>query len=52
MRLKKSKRLYSVVLYFSNDVTRTVMVQATSRETAEKRAMKRNPSAIGVKRNG
>lgn len=51
MQLKKTKRPYTVVLVFLNDVTRSVIVQATSREVAETRALKRNPNATGVKRN-
>lgn len=52
MRTKKSKQLFSIVLVFENDMTRTVKVRAVSREVAERRAMKRNPSAKGVKRSG
>lgn len=51
MRLPKSKKLYNVVLIFANDVTRTVQVQASSREVAETRALKRNPNAVAVKRH-
>lgn len=51
MRLKKSKRPFTVVLLFANEVTRTVTVSAASRKVAENRAMKRNPNAIGVKRD-
>lgn len=51
MRLTKSKKLYNVVLVFTNDVTRTVQVQASSREIAENRALKRNPNALAVKRH-
>jgi hypothetical protein len=52
MRLRESKKLFNVVLVFQNDVTRTVTVKAISREVAESRALKRNPSAIAVKRHG
>lgn len=51
MQTKKSKRLYAIVLEFENGVTRSVKVRAVTREIAEKRALKRNPSAIGVKHN-
>lgn len=51
MRVRKSKKLYNVTLVFSNNLTRTVMVQASSRETAEKRALKRNPGAVAVQRH-
>lgn len=50
MRPKSKAKLYNVVLVFANDMTRTVMVKATSREVAENRALKHNPSATGVKR--
>lgn len=51
MRTKKSKRLFTVVLEFENGMTRTVQVRAVSRETAEKRALKFNRGAKGVKRS-
>lgn len=49
MRTKSSKKLYHITLVYSNNVTRTVSVRAGTREVAEKRALKRNPSATGVK---
>jgi hypothetical protein len=51
MRTKRSKQLYTIVLVFENNMTRTVKVRAASREVAEARALKRNPSAKGVKFN-
>jgi len=48
---KKSKQLYRIPLEFANGMTRTVKVKATSRETAELRALKFHPGATGVKRN-
>lgn len=51
MRATKSKRLYTVVVEFANGMTRTVKVKAASREVAEDRALKFNPSAKGVKRD-
>lgn len=51
MRIKKSKRLYKITLEFHNGVTRDVPVRAVTREIAEKRALKRNPSALRVKVN-
>lgn len=51
MRTKKSKQLFSIELFYENNMTRTVKVRATSREIAEKRALKRNPNAVGVKRH-
>lgn len=52
MRTKKSKQLFSITLVFDNGMTRTVPVRAVSREVAERRALKRNPHAKGVKRDG
>ena len=49
MRPKKAQRLYQIVLLYPNNMTRTVHVRAVTREVAERRAMKRNKSAIGVK---
>lgn len=49
MRTKKSKQLFNIELLYENGMTRTVKVRATTREIAEKRALKRNPSATGVK---
>ena len=50
MRHKSPKTLYNIVVQYPNEVTKTVKVKATSRELAEKRALKFHPSAIGVKR--
>jgi hypothetical protein len=50
MRPKPKAKLYNVVLVYANDMTRTVVVKATTREVAENRALKRNPAATGVKR--
>ena len=49
MQTKKAQRLYQIVLIYPNNMTRTAKVRATTREIAEKRAMKRNKSALGVK---
>jgi len=51
MQTKKSKRVYSIVLEFDNGVTRTVKMRAVTREIAERKALKFNPSAIRVKYN-
>lgn len=51
MQTKKSKRLFHVVLQFSSGATRTVDIRAVTREIAEKRALKFNPTATGVKRD-
>jgi len=51
MRTKKSKRLFTVVLEFEHGMTRTVQVRAVTREVAEKRALKFNRNAKGVKRS-
>jgi hypothetical protein len=51
MQTKKSKQLFSIVLEYENGLTRTVKVRAVTREIAERKAMKFNPMAKGVKRN-
>lgn len=51
MRQKSAQRSFSIVLRYEHEITRTVKVKAASREAAENRALKRNPNAIGVKRN-
>jgi hypothetical protein len=50
MRIPAKKRPFRIVLEYADGKTRTVTVKAASRETAEDRALKRNPSAVGVKR--
>lgn len=51
MRTKKSKQLFKIELEYNDDTTRIVRIRATTREIAEKRALKFNPSARGVKHN-
>jgi hypothetical protein len=51
MRAKKEKKLFHITLVYENNMTRTVKVQAKSRDIAETRALKRNPNAVGVKRD-
>lgn len=51
MRTKKSKQLFRIELEFDHGMTRTVKIRAVTREIAEKRALKFNPSAKGVKHN-
>lgn len=52
MRTKVTKRLYQITLVYENGMTRRVPVKAASREVAEERALKRNPGAKDVKRDG
>jgi hypothetical protein len=49
MRTPSKSKLYTIVLRYENDMTRTVKVKASTREVAEARALRRNPNAIGVK---
>jgi hypothetical protein len=51
MRSKPGQKLYRITLQYKNEMVRTVTVKASSREVAEARALKRNPSALGVKRD-
>jgi len=48
MKAKKASRVYNITLVYENNLTRDVKVRASSREVAEKRALKRNPNAIGI----
>jgi hypothetical protein len=47
---KSRKQVYNIPIEFKNGVSRNVKVKATSREAAEKRALKFNPRAVGIKR--
>lgn len=51
MRIRSQQKVYVVTLRFPKEVTRDVRVKASSREVAERRAIKRNPGALGVKRS-
>jgi hypothetical protein len=51
MRIPAKKRPFRIVLEYPTGTTKTVIVKAASRLTAEDRALKRNPNAIGVKRS-
>lgn len=51
MQLKKSKRLYHITVELPNGLMRTIKVKARDLETAENRALKFEPRAIGVKRD-
>lgn len=51
MQTKKVQRLYQITLEFPGGLSRRVPVKASSREVAENRALKRNPSATGVKKD-
>lgn len=48
LKSRKASRVYQITLVYENNLTRDVKVRASSREVAEKRALKRNPNAIGV----
>lgn len=51
MQKSASKKLHTIVVEFPNGNTKIVKVKAVDQETAEERALKFNPSAIGVKRD-
>lgn len=50
MQLSSQKKLHIIVLEYKNGLTRTVKTKALTREAAEEKALKFNPSATGVKR--
>ena len=52
MRQSPTKQTFRITLVYANGMTRDVMVKAVNRETAEQRALKRNPAAMGVKSRG
>lgn len=52
MQQQSRKKKFSIELVFPNNLTRHVQVKATDREAAERRALKFNPSALRVKREG
>lgn len=49
MRTKSQQQVHTIVLEFPLGIIRSVKVKAATREAAERRALKRNPSAIGIK---
>lgn len=50
LQTKSNKKLHQVTVEFKNGSTKTITVKATDQDAANKRALKFNPSAIGVKR--
>lgn len=50
-RSKTKQRVYRITLTFAGGITRTVHAKGIDRETAERRALKHNHNAIGVKRD-
>lgn len=48
MRLRKNQKHFIILLEFRHGVTREIHVRASSREIAERRALKHNPEAIKV----
>jgi hypothetical protein len=46
--MKQKQTMYRVVLRFPLTITRSEFVRAKNREDAERRALKRNPTAIGI----
>jgi hypothetical protein len=50
LQLKPKKQLYHIEVEFKNGLTKLVKVKAIDRPTAEKRALKFQPTATGVKR--
>lgn len=51
MKLKPAQKVYKITLEFAGGITKTVKVKGADRETAERRALKHNRSATGVKRD-
>jgi hypothetical protein len=51
LKSKSSQKRFWVTLKFKGNVERIVQVRASDLKTAERRALKRNPAATGVKRD-
>jgi hypothetical protein len=49
MQIRKNQKHYSIIVVYVNGLTRTIHVKASSREVAERRALKRTPGAIAVR---
>lgn len=49
MRQKPKSKVHTLELNYPNGLSRTVRVKASTREVAEKRALKRNPGSLSVK---
>ena len=47
---KTKQKVYRITLEFAGGITRSVTVKGADLETAERRALKHNPAALGVKR--
>ena len=50
MQKKSQQQAFQVTLKFPNGLTRTVTKRASTRQGAEKRALKHHPNATGVVR--
>jgi hypothetical protein len=50
LQTKSKKKLHHVTVEFPNGTTKLVKVKASDTDAAEQRALKFNPSAIGVKK--
>ena len=51
MRLEKSQRHFVITVVLPNGKTKDVNVRASTREVAERRALKRTPAAIDIHRS-
>jgi hypothetical protein len=45
------QKLYTITLVFGGGYRKEVKVKAATRETAERRALKRNPKAVDIHRS-
>lgn len=51
MQSQSKKKLYHIEVELGNGLSKLVKVKAVDRETAERKALKFHPTAVGVKRN-
>lgn len=47
----RNQKLFEINLKYKNEITRHVKVRASTRKVAERRALKRNPEALGIARD-
>ena len=51
MQKGKQQKLYPITIVLESGKTKLVYVKAATKETAERRALKRNPAAVDIHRS-
>lgn len=52
MRIPTKQKVYKITLLYANGMTRTVTAKGSTKEIAEQRALKHNPNAVSIKKDG